>query len=111
MSKSRYFEMMEQMGVEPKPEEIPPDASDFSMETLIAFDINSALRDIWDGMSGSYFGKDLSTLPVLFDIYGITDKYEKLLYMNLLNIMIVENTKIINAKIKQESNKHKRGAK
>lgn len=105
MTKARYFDMMEQMGVEPKKDEIPPDASDFRNDTIIAFEINSMLSDIWDGMSGSYFGKDLSILPMLFDMYGITNKYHRLLYMELLNSIAYENTVIINNKLKQERKK------
>lgn len=105
MTKSRYLEMMRQMGVEPKKEEIPPDASDLSVETIISLEINNYLRDIWDGMSGSYFGKDLATLDILFDIYGITTKEDKLFYLRLLNIIFIETTKIINAKIRQQHNK------
>ena len=112
MTKERYLEMMEQMGSEPKKDEIPPDASDFSFETLVAFEINNLLRDVWDGMSGAYFGKDLSTLPMLFDVYSINDKYDKIFYMHLLAIIFEENIKLINNKIKQEQIRNKRkGAK
>lgn len=108
MTKERYLEMMEQMGAEPKEEEIPPDSSDFLSDTLTVFEINGHLRDIWDGMSGSYMGKDFSTLPILFDIYEITNKDNQLLYLRLLNIIISENINIVGQKIKQEQKKHKK---
>ena len=107
MTKERYLEMMSQMGAEPKEDEIPPDSSDFFSDTLIVFEISNQLRDIWDGMSGSYMGKDMSTLPMLFDIYGIKNNDNKMLYLRLLNIIISENTRIISEKLKQEQRKKK----
>ena len=74
MTKERYLDMMNQMGAEPKEDEIPPDSSDFFSDTLIVFEISNQLRDIWDGMSGAYMGKDTSILPMLFDIHDIKDK-------------------------------------
>ena len=39
-----------------------------------AFFIHDLLTDRWDGMSGSYFGKDMSSLGTLLDIWEIEDK-------------------------------------
>ena len=54
--------MCEQMGWEPKDEEIPKDPSDLSYNVQCALILYEALPDIWEGMSGSWMGKNYSGL-------------------------------------------------
>ena len=51
--------MCEQLGQEPKLEEMPPEMVDFPLEIQEAFVIHAMLPDRWDSMSGSYMGKRL----------------------------------------------------
>ena len=62
------------MGWEPREEEMPIDPSELDIECQYALLVLNALPDLWDGMSGSWLGKDYSGLSAIFDIYEIEDK-------------------------------------
>ena len=47
--------------------------ADYPTEVREAFDLHRLLADRWDGMSGYYMGKDLSSLGSLISIYEIED--------------------------------------
>ena len=66
--------MCEQLGQEPKLDEMPPEMVDFPLEIQEAFVIHAMLPDRWDGMSGSYMGKDWSALEALLSIQDVNDK-------------------------------------
>ena len=69
---TRYLQMCETMGDIPDPNKIPPEYSDFPTYVHDAIEIFNALPDTYSGgMSTVYVGKDLASLPVLFDIYLI----------------------------------------
>jgi hypothetical protein len=53
---------------------MPVDDSIFPFEVQQALFVHSLLPDRWDGMSGSYMGKDWAALQGLLDIYEIEDK-------------------------------------
>ena len=55
---------------------MPPELDVFPYEVQVAFLIHSLMPDRWDGMSGSYMGKDWSCLGSLLDIYEVEDKRE-----------------------------------
>ena len=74
MSTEQYLLMCEQMGWEPKEEELPKDLSELSLESQQAVIILQSLPDRWDGMSGSWFGKDYSGLDTILDIYDVEDR-------------------------------------
>jgi hypothetical protein len=74
MNADQYFEMCEQMGWEPKEEEIPIDPSTLSMEAQQALLVLNALPDKWEGMSGTWMGKDYAGLEAIFNIYEIEDR-------------------------------------
>ncbi len=46
----------------------------YPLEVQQAFLLYSLLSDRWDGMSGMYMGKDMSSLELLLKIYEIEDK-------------------------------------
>jgi len=71
MTKEQYFEMCELMGTEPVSEQIPVDMVDFPEEVQQAFQIYYLLRDVWEGMSGTYMGKDFSTIFEFFRLYDV----------------------------------------
>jgi len=64
------------MGVEPKEEDIPKDPSAFSLEAQQALVMLNALPDKWEGMSGTWLGKEYSGLLDIMDLYQIEDKKE-----------------------------------
>ena len=66
--------MCEQMGWEPKEEELPQDGSNLSLECQQAITVLQALPDIWEGMNGTWLGKDYSGLGTIMDIYEIDDR-------------------------------------
>lgn len=74
MSTEQYLLMCEQMGWEPKEEELPKDLSELSLESQQAVILLQSLPDRWDGMSGSWFGKDYSGLDTILDIYDVEDR-------------------------------------
>jgi hypothetical protein len=50
--------MCEQMGWEPDEDQMPIDPSTLSLEVQQALVLLNALPDNWEGMSGSWMGKD-----------------------------------------------------
>ena len=68
--------MCEQMGWEPKEEDLPQDGSNLSLECQQALSVLNALPDIWDGMNGVWLGKDYSGLSAVMDIYGVESRRE-----------------------------------
>ena len=63
--------MCEQLGQEPDPTKMPLDSSDFPEEVQVAFFVCNCLSDQWDGMNGSYMGKDWSEVDYVFTLYEI----------------------------------------
>ena len=108
MSADQYFEMCEQMGWEPKDEEIPKDSSHLSYNVQGALLMYNALPDIWEGMSGTWMGKDYSGLGDIFDIYNLDNRRE---IFTLLKVAEGEASKFYVQKQKQQEalNKAKRG--
>lgn len=70
MDKQAYFEMCEMLGTTPLEEEIPLELNDFPELVQEALHIYSYLQDVWEGMSGTYMGKDLSILPMLVSSFN-----------------------------------------
>lgn len=66
--------MCEQMGWEPREEDMPLDPADLSIETQQALVLLNVLPDKWEGMSGSWMGKDYSGLEAIMNIYEIEDR-------------------------------------
>ena len=68
--------MCEQMGWEPKEEELPQDGTNLSLECQQALTILNALPDMWEGMNGTWLGKDYSGLSAVMDIYEVESRRE-----------------------------------
>lgn len=66
--------MCEQLGWEPNEEEMPADPSSLALECQQALILSSALPDRWDGMSGTWLGKDYSGLDAIMTIYDFEDR-------------------------------------
>jgi hypothetical protein len=72
MTRERYFTMCEQLGQEPKEDEIPPDWEDFPPIVVQAMNTFAVLGDKIVADIG-YLGKDYSLLPYLMEHHGIDD--------------------------------------
>lgn len=66
--------MCEQMGWEPDENQIPVDPSTLSLEAQQTLVLLNALPDKWEGMSGSWMGKDYSGLSAIMDIYDMDNR-------------------------------------
>lgn len=83
--------MCEQLEQEPDPEKMPLDSSDFPEEVQVAFFMFSLLPDKWDGMSGTYLGKDWSSLEILFSLHNIDEPRETFFFMKMYEGLLVKN--------------------
>lgn len=101
MDKYEFLQMHEALGIEPLEEDIPPTLEDFLQDTLIVFDIYYLLKDDWDTFNGNYLGKQLDTLPMIYNMFEI-GKEKQILYLSLLNIIIYENITIMSDKAKNK---------
>lgn len=66
--------MCEQMGWEPREEEIPKDLSFLSYESQIAIVLFNMLPDRLNGMSGTWLGKEFSCLETFMNIYEVNNR-------------------------------------
>lgn len=91
---------------------MPLDASDFPEEVQVAFFILSMLPDRWDGMSGTYLGKDWASANFLFETYGIEDRKEIVYFAKLYEGTLVNHrAEEQERRRKQEERKAKSGGK
>jgi len=84
MTKDIYFEMCEMLGSEPKDEDIPIEIGDLPTLVQTCLSIYSYLPDSWEGMSGTYMGKDLGILFNLLDIFKV-EKEEYRIILELIS--------------------------
>lgn len=66
-------------------------------------EITYTLPDKWDGASGMYQGKDLSILPYLLELHGVTNKLETI---RLISIIIKEISEITNERLSKQVKKN-----
>lgn len=91
MTRKQYLMMCEQLGNEPIESEIPADFTDFPYEVQEAINIFSILPDNWEGMLGTYMGKDYSILPYLFDeIFEVSDKKQSMQLILIIARIVTE---------------------
>ena len=74
MSQDQYIDMCEQMGWEINEDDIPKDPSVFALEVQQALLLLNILPDKWEGMSGTWMGKDYAGLEAIMNIYEIIDR-------------------------------------
>ena len=108
MDSEHYFQMCEQMGWEPKAEEIPLDPAHLDYVVQCALVLFNCLPDKWEGMSGSWMGKDYAGLMDIMDIYQMDNKKDT---FTLLKVAEREAFKFYSEKQKQQESlaKVKRG--
>jgi len=98
----------EQLGEEPNPEKMPPEMSDFPYEVQVAFMLHNIMPDRWEGMSGSYMGKDWSCLGNLLDIYEVEDKKEVTFFIKAIES---ENASVLNDEMTKKRKAQERASK
>ena len=70
---------------------MPLESSAFPAEVQVAFFVYNYLSDVWDGMSGSYMGKDWSHIDTLFNLFEIDDPKIVLYFMKMYEARIVKD--------------------
>ena len=90
--------MCDMLGTEPNPEEIPVEFDDLPELVQQALEIYQYLPDRWEGMSGTFMGKDYSVVFELFTTYEIESNIEKRLFLRIMNVVDAIRSKIIQAK-------------
>ena len=73
MTRDKYLDMMEQLGKEPKENEMPPDLYDFPEIVVDAINTFNILGDRAYPEIG-YVGKDYTNLPIFIELYEVSDK-------------------------------------
>lgn len=103
---NEYIAVCEKLGKEPDYDKMPMEDSNFPYEVQLALLIHSVLPDRWDGMSGSYLGKDWSALGTLLNVYNIEDKKTVSFFLKNIDML---HTNYLNEEIekkrKQSENK------
>tara|TARA_B100000214_G_scaffold266937_1_gene197833 strand:- start:13164 stop:13526 length:363 start_codon:yes stop_codon:yes gene_type:complete len=112
MDLEKYLRICEQLGQEPDPEKMPLEISVFPDEVQVAFFMFNLLSDNWDGMSGTYLGKDWSHCDHLFSVYEIEDPKITMYFMKLYeNIVVGHRLEEANRKRKAEERKAQQAGK
>ena len=71
MTQDQYIVMCEQMGWEIDESQMPKEPSALAYEVQQALLLLNVLPDKWEGMSGTWLGKDYAGLDAIFNIYEI----------------------------------------
>jgi hypothetical protein len=91
---------------------MPLDPSDFPYEVQVAFFIFGFLEDNWEGMSGSYLGKNWGNIKYLFTLYEIEEPKTILNIMKIWEgIIIAYRSEKADKKRKAEERKSSSGGK
>ena len=83
--------MCEQLGNEPDPEKMPLATTDFPAEVQVAFLLFGYLSDRFEGMSGTYMGKDWSEIEHLFKLYKVDEPQVIYHFMKMYEGLLVQN--------------------
>jgi len=70
---------------------MPLEPSAFPEEVQVAFFIFSLFSDHWEGMSGTYLGKNWDNLPYYLELYEVQNKKEVIYFMKIFENIVVEN--------------------
>ena len=79
---------------------MPPTVGDYPYEVQVAFFIHDILPDRWEGMSGHYMGKDMSSLGTLLEVWEVEDRRETLYFIKHIE---ARNSRKINKENEQKS--------
>jgi len=104
--------MCEQLGSEPDPDKLPPTLDNLPEDVQNAFTIFSYMPDRWDGMSGSYFGKDWSSIDFFLDLFKIEDRKTVVFFISKIqNFQVEKLNEEMRQKRKTEERKSRSGGK
>ena len=78
MTLDQYYEMCEQLGTEPDENDLPVDIGEMPDEVQTILVLYSNLVDIWEPMGGTYLGKNLGTVEILFRVFKIEPELQYL---------------------------------
>ena len=105
---SKYLALCEQLGQEPDPDKMPLDASAFPVEVQVAFFVFDLLSDRWEGMSGTYLGKDWSPAKFIMETFEIEDIKTIVFFAKLYdNILMKERAEAASKRQKAEERRAK----
>lgn len=99
--------MCEQLGKEPDPSKAPVTLDVFPEEIQQAFKVFSHMPDRWEGMSGSYMGKDWSAIKFFLDLFEV--EYPKIVVFFISQLEAFQTDKI-NKKLEQKRKAEQRKA-
>jgi len=91
------------MGSEPVDSEIPVELADFPDMVQTAFLVYGYMRDVWEGMSGTYMGKDMSGLSTIFEILEVEQEERKILLELVVLIDSARSQQIASSKPKNKT--------
>ena len=89
---------------------MPLSQSEFPIEVQVAFFVFDLLSDVWEGMSGTYMGKDWSHCTQLFDIWDVEDPKTIMYFMKMYERTLV-NYRADRAEEKREIEKRREKSK
>ena len=78
------------MGEEPDPDKMPLDASAFPTEVQVAFFVLGMLPDRWEGMSGTYMGKEWGSCEFFFKMYEVEEPTTVIYFMKMYEYVLIE---------------------
>ena len=87
---------------------MPVTVESYPFEVQQAFFVHDLLPDRWDGMSGSYFGKDMAALGTILDIWKIEDKKTVVYFLKHIEAKRVDK---INKELEQKRKARERSSK
>ena len=85
---------------------MPLDSSDFPEEVQVAFFVFNMLSDVWDGMSGSYMGKNWVDAEFIFNLHKLQNK-QQILYFAKMYERILMNYRAEEADKKRKADERK----
>ena len=100
-----YLIVCDRLGKEPDPNKMPMNFGSFPYEVQLAFLLYDHLPDRWEGMSGSYLGKDWSALGTLLDAYEVKERKVVIFFIKALDNI---NSRLINKSLEDERKKRDR---
>ena len=68
---------------------MPLSQSEFPIEVQVAFFVFDLLSDVWEGMSGTYMGKDWGHCSQLFYIWDVDDQKTTMYFMKVYERQLV----------------------
>ena len=91
---------------------MPLDTADFPADVQVAFFIFGLMEDVWEGMSGSYMGKNWHNVPYFINLYEVDEPKELIYILKLYeSIVIDDRAKKAERKRKAEERKSSGGGK